>query len=262
MLFDPFGDFETAGYLRNELGLKDPARIKVQEHLFFTANLQDAAAYLGTLDQVTYEDFCEVHSILFSGFYPWAGQDRLALRVARFVSRGERVDFVAAEDSKRAVVYGLELGNNPKHIAKHPGEVMGLFAWGHPFLDGNRRTMVVVHTELMVRAGLMVNWAASVKDSYLDALTRELDSPRDHALDAYLLPLVQSLQDRRSWTEQVRDLPGLDGSIEDIGTDVAHDNNDPVGERRYKAKVLARQYTNQASQAEASIQRSIGKESN
>ena len=68
MLFDPFGDFETAGYLRNELGLKDPARIKVQEHLFFTANLQDAAAYLSTLDEVTYEDFCEVHRILFSAW--------------------------------------------------------------------------------------------------------------------------------------------------------------------------------------------------
>jgi cell filamentation protein len=241
-VFDPFGDFENAGYLRNELGLKDPAKIKVQEHLFFTANLQDAAAHLAACDEITYEDFCQVHSILFSGFYPWAGRDRKALSVARYVSKGDQVDFADAEDSRRAVGYGLKLGNDPTQIAKCPGEVMGLFAWGHPFLDGNGRTMVVVHTELMARAGLMINWADSAKDAYLDALTHELNSPLDHALDGYLLPLIQPLQKGKHWIDQIRDLSGLDGTNEDIGADVAYDNNDPVGERRYKEKVQARQY--------------------
>ncbi|MDX4034595.1 cell filamentation protein Fic, partial [Pseudomonas aeruginosa] len=31
MSFDPFGDFETTGYLRNSLGLKDPAEVKENE---------------------------------------------------------------------------------------------------------------------------------------------------------------------------------------------------------------------------------------
>lgn len=241
-VFDPFGDFETAGYLRNELGLKDPAHIKVQEHLFFTANLQDAADCLASREELIYADFCEVHRILFSGFYPWAGQDRRALGVARFISRGARVDFVASEESQRAVGYGLALGNDPVHIARRPGEVLGLFAWGHPFLDGNGRTMVVVHTELMARAGVMVNWAASDKDAYLEALARELASPNDRVLDGYLLPLLQPLPKGQHWMERIRDLPGLGGASEDIGADVAYGHNDPGGERRYQEKVRGRKY--------------------
>ncbi len=37
--------------------------------------------------------------------------------------------------------------------------------------------MVVVHAELMARAGVMVNRAASQKDAYLTALSDELDAP-------------------------------------------------------------------------------------
>jgi cell filamentation protein len=40
------------------------------------------------------------------------------------------------------------MGNDPVVLAKKPGVVMGQFAWGHPFLDGNGRTMLIVHTEL------------------------------------------------------------------------------------------------------------------
>ncbi|MFT7773700.1 Fic/DOC family protein [Roseateles sp.] len=242
-MFDPFGDFETAGYLRNELGLKDPAKIQVQEHLFFTANIEEAATYLARCRDITYRDFCSVHGILFAGFYPWAGKDRLTLNVARNVSKGARVDFESSENCERAIAHGLRLGSDPKVIAKRPGEVMGMFAWGHPFLDGNGRTMVTVHTELMARAGLMIDWTASRKDAYLDALTHELDSPSDRALDKYLLPLVQPLQKGRSWIAQIRDLPGLDGAVEDIGTDVAYNDDDPVGQQRYQEKVRARRYT-------------------
>jgi cell filamentation protein len=39
-MFDPLGDFESADYLRNIERLKDPEEIKVQEHLFFEANIE------------------------------------------------------------------------------------------------------------------------------------------------------------------------------------------------------------------------------
>ncbi len=35
MTFDPFGDFETEGYLQNSLKLKDPLEVKESEHLSF-----------------------------------------------------------------------------------------------------------------------------------------------------------------------------------------------------------------------------------
>lgn len=33
MTFDPFGDFETAGYLRNRNGFKDKAAVRVPSEL-------------------------------------------------------------------------------------------------------------------------------------------------------------------------------------------------------------------------------------
>jgi len=241
-VFDPFGDYETAGYLQNLSCLKDPRQIKIQEHLHFTTNLPDAAAYLAKQDEITYRDFCAVHQILFSDFYPWAGRDRRQLGVAQLVSKGERIQFEEADQAQRAIEYALELGNDVGRIAARPGEVMGLFAWGHPFLDGNGRTMVVVHTELMARAKLMINWGASSKDAYLEALTREIESPRDHALDDYLKPLVEPLPRGYVWIDAIRSLPGLDGSLDDIGADVSYDAGDPEGARRYAQAQERRQY--------------------
>ena len=141
-MFDPFGDFQSAGYLRNIERLKDPEEIKVQEHLFFEANLEQALLYLERLSApVDYNNFLEVHRILFGEFYPWAGQDRHALGVGRLVGKGESVQFEASELCQRAVEWGLNMGNDHATMRIRPGEVMGAFAWGHPFLDGNGRTI-------------------------------------------------------------------------------------------------------------------------
>ena len=40
MPFDPFGDHDTRGHLRNFAGEKDPARIKRIEHHAFAANVR------------------------------------------------------------------------------------------------------------------------------------------------------------------------------------------------------------------------------
>ena len=55
---------------------------------------------------------------------------------------------------------------------------MGYLAYGHPFLDGNGRTIMVVHGVLAQRAGFSVDWPATTKSDYLSALTKELDTAR------------------------------------------------------------------------------------
>ncbi len=241
-MFDPFGDFNTAGYLRNELCLKDSDRIKEQEHLFFVANVQQAADFLSGCEQISYDDFCEVHHILFSDFYPWAGRDRLTLGVAPSVHKAGKVRFEDSNMARRAVEYGLELGNDVKVMAKRPGEVMGLFAWGHPFLDGNGRTMVVVHTELMARAGLMVDWTRSPKDAYLEALTNELKEPGKRPLDLYFQPLICPLKKDANWVDQVLAIAGLDSMDGDVGTDALYAPGDPAADKEYEEFKRARQY--------------------
>ena len=73
MSFDPFGDFETAGYLRNIYQVKDPRVVKHLEHAAFESNVEEALAYLAALNEVDYAAVLRVHEILFSSFYPLGG---------------------------------------------------------------------------------------------------------------------------------------------------------------------------------------------
>jgi cell filamentation protein len=48
-------------------------------------------------------------------------------------------------------------------MRQKPGEVMGYLAHGHPFLDGNGRTIMLVHAELARRAGFGIDWGSTGK---------------------------------------------------------------------------------------------------
>lgn len=73
-MFDPFGDLETEGYLRNFEKEKNLDIINIAEHELFRALA--ALMFLATKKKIEYADFLEVHRILFAGLYPWAGKDR------------------------------------------------------------------------------------------------------------------------------------------------------------------------------------------
>ena len=66
--------------------------------------------------------------------------------------------------------YALKQGNDKNFMANKPGEVMGSLAYAHPFLDGNGRTIMVVHTELANRAGITIAWENTDKADYLPGL--------------------------------------------------------------------------------------------
>jgi cell filamentation protein len=85
--FDPFNDFETAGYLRNFAAEKDLDLVKVLEHRSFLANLEKALDALRRKRSLAYPDLLKVHRILFEAVYPWAGQDRTKTAPHLAVSR-------------------------------------------------------------------------------------------------------------------------------------------------------------------------------
>jgi cell filamentation protein len=87
--FDPFGDFETRGYLRNAETEKDLAIVRRLEHASFTTGIDDAFAALAKRNPLTYADVLETHKVLFGALYPWAGQDRAVTAPDIAVSRGE-----------------------------------------------------------------------------------------------------------------------------------------------------------------------------
>ena len=92
MIFDPFGDFETRGYLRNVFGDKDTETVKRREHQTFRFRVGEALNALAGRMSLNYQDVLDTHSRLFTDYYPWAGQDRAALVPDLAVGKGGRYD--------------------------------------------------------------------------------------------------------------------------------------------------------------------------
>ncbi|MCL2829864.1 MAG: Fic family protein [Betaproteobacteria bacterium] len=230
-MFDPFKDFATQGYLRNRFQEKDSRIIKQVEHEVFIRNALAAQQDLAGKAGLAYSDFLTVHRILFSEFYPWAGQDRVATMPGIAVKKGT-VLFAHPLSSKLSVEQGLRLGQDREIMNRKPGEVMGLFAYGHPFLDGNGRTMLLIHMELSHRAGFSIDWAATRKTDYLHALSQEIEKPGCGILDSYLLQFKGPQVDRDAWGESVQSIKGLDGL--DDANQVDGDLADPAVAEKYR----------------------------
>ncbi|WP_417276238.1 Fic family protein [Castellaniella sp.] len=173
--------------------------------------LPKALNYLAGVQRIDYKAFLQVHRILFQDLYPWAGQDRALTMPDRAVIK-DAVVFCSPRDCERAVTHGLRLAQEDGLMTTQPGRIMGMFAYGHPFLDGNGRTMLLVHAELCFRAAISVDWSRTDKDHYLRALTREIAEPQVGHLDAYLRPFIAPAIARTQWLATVADLRGLDGT--------------------------------------------------
>jgi cell filamentation protein len=125
-------------------------------------------------------------------------------------------------------------------MAAKPGEIMGYFAYGHPFLDGNGRTIMVVHGVLAQRAGFSIDWAATGKADYLATLTQELDDPGKGHLDAYLKPFIREALSDNRLAEEIAQAPGLDGSDEQ--NEVLGKTSDPAVKARYEQQKMKRRH--------------------
>jgi cell filamentation protein len=79
------------------------------------------------------------------------GRRRSPHERAPYLCKKGAVIFAHPNDIRKAVDYALERGQNKAFMAEKPGEVMGYLAFGHPFLDGNGRTIMLIHAELAPR---------------------------------------------------------------------------------------------------------------
>jgi cell filamentation protein len=180
--FDPFGDFETQGYLRNLAKERNPDIIRRLEHASFMTGIDVALDRLAKVTQLSYPDLLEKYPV----------RCRLSLG---------RAGSPRPEDIRRAAeIHGREAWRDH-----------GYLAYAHPFLDGNGRAIMVVHAVLAQRAGISIEWAATGKAEYLSALTKELDDPGKGHLDAYLKPYVREAVAPERVAEEIALVPGLDG---------------------------------------------------
>lgn len=124
-------------------------------------------------------------------------------------------------------------------MAANPGEVMGYLAFGHPFLDGNGRAIMIVHATMAQRAGFSIDWSQTNKDDYLRALTQELDRPGKGILDAYLRPFIRGPVAYEKLAGGIAQAPGIDGS--DVATnEVLGEASEPGVRAQYEAVVTKR----------------------
>lgn len=238
MTFDPFGDFETQGYLRNlTKEKKAPEIVRRLEHSSFVTGIDAALQRLAKIKRLSYADVLETHRILFEAVYPWAGQDRRTTAPDLAISKGP-VLFAHPDHIERAVEYALAHGQDQKFMREKPGVIMGYLAYAHPFLDGNGRTIMVVHGVMAQRAGFSIDWAATDKAGYLSALTRELDDPDKGNLDAYLKPFIREAVSADRLADEIARAPGLDGNDEQ--NEVLGKTSDPALKTRYQQQELKR----------------------
>ena len=120
MTFDPFGDFETRGYLRNVAREKDLAIVKRLEHTAFVTAIDAAFAALGRRKVLGYEDVLQTHRLFFDAVYPWAGQDRTQTAPLLTIRKGD-VIFANPADIRRAIEHALRLGQTKDVMRQGPG---------------------------------------------------------------------------------------------------------------------------------------------
>jgi len=77
-VLDPWGDYETRGYLRNHHNEKDLRLVGRLETAAFEQEVVQVVRFLRRLPSLSYEHVTETHQRLFHSVYPWAGQDRSA----------------------------------------------------------------------------------------------------------------------------------------------------------------------------------------
>jgi cell filamentation protein len=241
--FDPFGDFATEGYLRNFEKEKDLGIVKRAENTSFTTGLDEAFASLAKSKVLSYDDVLTTHGILFGAVYPWAGQDRTQTAPKLTIKKGP-VIFANAPEIRAAVEFALRKGQDKDYMKADPGEIMGYLAYGHPFLDGNGRTIMTVHSVLAQRAGFSIDWSATTKDAYLDALTREIENPPKGYLDAYLKPFMRDPIAYEQLAIAIVRSPGLDGSVKDAElNEVLGRTEEPAVKAQYEAMLVKRRKT-------------------
>ena len=223
--FDPFGDFEARGYLRNHHGVKEPGIIKRIEHNAFARNIERALSNLQSAPEINLEFIQETHRTLFSDVYPWAGQDRSQNAADLSITKGT-VDFQLAPYIPRGVEHALKSASNHQAFRQDPGKVIGELAYAHPFLDGNGRTITAVVSELTRRAGFHIAWENTDKGAYLKALTKELDDPNKGHLTGYLKDHIRSGElDLGRAAKTLTTLPGLSASERESTT---HEQTKPI----------------------------------
>jgi fido (protein-threonine AMPylation protein) len=103
-ILDPFGDHESAGYLRNVCGVKDLELIGHLETAVFQQEVLRTVRFLRRVQTLQYEHLLETHRQFFHSLYPWAGEDRsITAPHLAIVKAGYKAEFSKPGEPKQYI---------------------------------------------------------------------------------------------------------------------------------------------------------------
>lgn len=187
-VFDPFLTYHKSGYLNNKFCIYSMENIKELEHFHFLMNFQDALDYLLSVAHQDYDwrTIAQVHRILFSHLYPWAGELHDNLCPDLVISKG-RITFAYPGHIKDIVNLGFnKYLKEPELVKMHIGDIISYLCYAHPFLDGNGRTILTTIHAICISAGFSINWSKIDPVDYLEILTEELEHSGHNILNRYM----------------------------------------------------------------------------
>ncbi|MCP3446130.1 hypothetical protein [Bradyrhizobium sp. CCGUVB14] len=83
------------------------------------------------------------------------------------------------------------------------------------------------------RGAIRIDWSATDKTAFLNALTQEINEPGKGHLDAYLKPFIRPIDPSQDMATEILKAPGLDGR--QAGTNaVLGKNDEPAVQEKYR----------------------------
>ena len=96
----------------------------------------------------------------------------------------------------------------------------------------------------IVSKPVAIDWPATKKDAYLDALTKEIENPPKGHLDVYLKPFMRDPIAYEKLATAIVQAPGLYGSVQDAElNEVLGKAEEPAVKVHYEAMLVKRKKT-------------------
>lgn len=153
--------------LRNRLGIRDAARLDVEERRLVLVRIREGAP-TGCFDLAHLR---AIHRHLFQDIYDWAGE----LRTVEISKGGSRFQFRRFIETGMADVHARLVrarflrGLNPDAFAAAAGAIMGDVNYVHPFREGNGRTQLLYLEQLAEGADHAIDLTRMTRDRWIPA---------------------------------------------------------------------------------------------
>lgn len=164
---DPY-TYKDSDVLKNNFGIRDPDVLQDAEREFTELA---ALSIRFTEPPYNFETLCEIHRILFSDLFEWAGEIR-SIDISKGATRFCSCEFIEREANKlfrrleqENFLERLERVIFIKKLAEYYCDINVL----HPFREGNGRAQRVLFEHICINSGYNLNLAGVSVDEWVNA---------------------------------------------------------------------------------------------